>query len=98
MPERAATCAGCGCGCDDIEVAVAAGALDRVDGTCPIGDNWFAERTAAAPPVARVDGREAEFSDAVEAARPGFRSCAASARATARASARPWRWPRRSAP
>jgi formylmethanofuran dehydrogenase subunit B len=67
MPERAATCAGCGCGCDDIEVAVAAGALDRVDGTCPMGDNWFAERTAAAPPVARVDGREAEFSDAVEA-------------------------------
>jgi formylmethanofuran dehydrogenase subunit B len=67
MPERAATCAGCGCGCDDIEVAVAAGALERATGTCALGDAWFAERTADAPPVARVDGREVDFDDAVEA-------------------------------
>jgi formylmethanofuran dehydrogenase subunit B len=67
MPERAATCAGCGCGCDDIEVAVAAGGLERVTGTCQVGDAWFAERTADAPPVARVDGREVDFADAVEA-------------------------------
>jgi formylmethanofuran dehydrogenase subunit B len=67
MPERAATCAGCGCGCDDIDVAVAAGALERLTGTCRIGDEWFAERTADAPAPARVDGREAAFADAVEA-------------------------------
>jgi formylmethanofuran dehydrogenase subunit B len=67
MPERAATCAGCGCGCDDIEVAVAAGALERATRTCPLGDEWFAERTADAPPPARVDGREVDFADAVEA-------------------------------
>jgi formylmethanofuran dehydrogenase subunit B len=67
MPERAATCAGCGCGCDDIEVAVAAGALERASRTCPLGDEWFAERTADAPPPARVDGREVSFADAVEA-------------------------------
>jgi formylmethanofuran dehydrogenase subunit B len=67
MPERAATCAGCGCGCDDIEVAVAAGALERTTGTCPLGDAWFAERTADPPPVARVHGREVAFVDAVEA-------------------------------
>jgi formylmethanofuran dehydrogenase subunit B len=67
MPERAATCAGCGCGCDDIEVAVAAGALERLIGTCPIGDKWFAERADDAPPLARVDGREVDFADAVEA-------------------------------
>jgi formylmethanofuran dehydrogenase subunit B len=67
MPERAATCAGCGCGCDDIEVAVAAGALERLIRTCPIGDAWFAERTADAPALARVDGREVDFADAVEA-------------------------------
>ena len=66
MPERAATCAGCGCGCDDIEVAVAAGALEHLTGTCPIGDSWFAERTGGLPPLARVDGREADFADAVE--------------------------------
>jgi formylmethanofuran dehydrogenase subunit B len=67
MPERAATCAGCGCGCDDIEVAVAGGALERLTGTCQIGDTWFSERTAEAPPVARVDGREVDLADAVEA-------------------------------
>jgi len=67
MPERAATCAGCGCGCDDIEVAVTGGALERASRTCPLGDEWFAERTAEAPPPARVDGREVGFADAVEA-------------------------------
>jgi formylmethanofuran dehydrogenase subunit B len=66
MPERAATCAGCGCGCDDIEVAVAGGALERVTRTCTIGDAWFAERTVDALPVARIDGREVDFAEAVE--------------------------------
>jgi formylmethanofuran dehydrogenase subunit B len=67
MPERAATCAGCGCGCDDIEVAVVAGALERVEGTCELGDAWFGERSADPPPPARVDGREVDFAEAVEA-------------------------------
>jgi formylmethanofuran dehydrogenase subunit B len=67
MAEHAATCAGCGCGCDDIEVAVAARALEGATGTCPLGDAWFAERTAEALPPARVDGREVAFADAVEA-------------------------------
>jgi formylmethanofuran dehydrogenase subunit B len=66
MIELATTCAGCGCGCDDIEIAVAAGTLERVIRTCAIGDEWFAERTAEAPPIARVDGREVDFADAVE--------------------------------
>jgi formylmethanofuran dehydrogenase subunit B len=66
MAEHAATCAGCGCGCDDIEVTVAAGALERMISTCPMGDLWFAERTAAAPAAARVDGREVDFAEAVE--------------------------------
>jgi formylmethanofuran dehydrogenase subunit B len=61
-----ATCAGCGCGCDDIEVAVAAGALEGATGTCALGDEWFAERTADAPPLARADGREVDFAEAVE--------------------------------
>jgi formylmethanofuran dehydrogenase subunit B len=67
MPEHAATCGGCGCGCDDIEVAVAAGALEGATGTCPLGDAWLAERTAEIPPLARVDGREVDLADAVEA-------------------------------
>ena len=68
MRERAATCAGCGCGCDDIEVAVVAEALERVTGTCRLGDQWFAERTADAPPVARVDGREVNIAEAIDMA------------------------------
>jgi formylmethanofuran dehydrogenase subunit B len=68
MAEHAATCAGCGCACDDIEVAVAAGALAGATGTCPLGDAWLDERTPEALPPARVDGREAAFADAVEAA------------------------------
>jgi formylmethanofuran dehydrogenase subunit B len=67
MAERAATCAGCGCGCDDIEVAVGAGGLERLIRTCAIGDGWFADRTADAPAPARVDGREVDFAEAVEA-------------------------------
>jgi formylmethanofuran dehydrogenase subunit B len=65
MRERAATCAGCGCGCDDIEVAVVDEALERVTGTCRLGDHWFAERTADAPPVARVDGRDVDIPEAI---------------------------------
>ena len=68
MAEHAATCAGCGCGCDDIEVAAAAGALEGVTGTCPLGDAWLAERTGTPLPPARVDGREVDFADAVETA------------------------------
>lgn len=67
MPERAATCAGCGCGCDDIDVAVAAGALEHATRTCAIGDAWFADRAADTLAVARVDGREVDFAEAVEA-------------------------------
>ena len=68
MADRAATCAGCGCGCDDIDVAVGAEVLERVTGTCPLGDAWFAERTADPPPAARVDGREVDVAEALDAA------------------------------
>jgi formylmethanofuran dehydrogenase subunit B len=68
VDERAATCVGCGCACDDIEVTVVAGALERVAGTCRLGDDWFAERATDAPSPARVDGREAELAEATEVA------------------------------
>ena len=47
---------------------MAAGALEGATGACPLGDAWLAERTAEALPPARVDGREVDFADAVEAA------------------------------
>jgi formylmethanofuran dehydrogenase subunit B len=58
-----ATCAGCGCACDDIEVTVA-GPIR----TCPLGDAWFAARTADRPPVATVDGRAVSVDQAADAA------------------------------
>jgi formylmethanofuran dehydrogenase subunit B len=67
--ERAATCAGCGLVCDDITAVVGeGGALERLIRTCPLGDAWFAERVDAAPPPARVDGREAALDQALDEA------------------------------
>jgi formylmethanofuran dehydrogenase subunit B len=67
--DRAATCAGCGLVCDDITAVVGeGGALERLIRTCSLGDAWFAERVAPAPPPARVDGREAALDDALDTA------------------------------
>jgi formylmethanofuran dehydrogenase subunit B len=56
------TCGGCGLVCDDIEFT------DRPRRTCALGDVWFAERLAPAPPLARVDGREVALETALDAA------------------------------
>jgi len=37
-------------------------------GTCRLGDAWFGERTVDAPPPARVDGREVDVAEAIDAA------------------------------
>jgi formylmethanofuran dehydrogenase subunit B len=63
-----ATCAGCGCACDDIEATLADGGLADLTRTCPLGDAWFAERTAERPPVARVDGHAVSVDEAADAA------------------------------
>ena len=47
-----ATCGGCGLVCDDITAVVGDdGGLERLSRTCPLGDAWFAERLAPAPPA-----------------------------------------------
>jgi len=63
-----ATCAGCGCACDDIEATVAESRLAGLTRTCPLGDAWFADRTADRPPVARVDGHAVSVDEATDAA------------------------------
>jgi formylmethanofuran dehydrogenase subunit B len=63
-----ATCAGCGCACDDIEATAAESGLADLTRTCPLGDAWFAERTADRPPVARVDGQAVSVDEAADAA------------------------------
>jgi formylmethanofuran dehydrogenase subunit B len=64
---RPATCGGCGLVCDDITAVVGeGGGLERLLRTCPLGDAWFAERVASAPPPARVDGREAGLEEALD--------------------------------
>ena len=37
-------------------------------GTCRLGDAWFGERTADAPPPARVDGRDVDVAEAIDVA------------------------------
>jgi formylmethanofuran dehydrogenase subunit B len=66
--EARATCQGCGCGCDDIEVAVAAGRIEHLGRTCPLGDVWFAEHADVRSPLARVDGQEVELGVALDQA------------------------------
>ncbi len=67
--ERAATCGGCGLVCDDVAVVVdEGGVLERLVRTCSLVDAWFAVRVAAAPPPARVDGREAGMDRALDEA------------------------------
>jgi len=63
-----ATCAGCGCACDDIEATVVESRLASLTRTCPLGDAWFADRTADRPPVARVDGHAVSVDEATDAA------------------------------
>ena len=101
--DAGATCGGCGLVCDDIEAVVSAsGGLERLKRTCPLGDAWFAERVASGPPVARVDGREAELDRALDEAAAVLGGSAGAARLrawtddAARRSGRPWRWRRRS--
>jgi formylmethanofuran dehydrogenase subunit B len=70
-PEREitrATCAGCGCLCDDVDVEHAGGRLERLSGTCPLGDAWFAARAGEPGPAARIDGREAPLDEALDEA------------------------------
>jgi formylmethanofuran dehydrogenase subunit B len=65
---EAATCAGCGCLCDDVEVVRRGDRVERLTGTCPLGDAWFAARTGDPGPAARIDGREAPLEQALDEA------------------------------
>jgi formylmethanofuran dehydrogenase subunit B len=65
---RPATCGGCGLCCDDITAAVAGGALQRLERTCPRGDAWFAARTGELPALARLDGAAAPYETALDTA------------------------------
>jgi formylmethanofuran dehydrogenase subunit B len=67
-PERLATCGGCGLVCDDIGAVVGDAGVERLNRVCPLGEQWFTERLGAVPPLARVDGREAELEEALDVA------------------------------
>jgi formylmethanofuran dehydrogenase subunit B len=67
-PERLATCGGCGLVCDDIGAVVGDAGVERLNRVCPLGEQWFTERLGVVPPLARVDGREAELEEALDAA------------------------------
>ncbi len=54
--------------CDDITAVVGDGGIERLERTCPLGDAWFGERVGDVPPLARVDGEEAELDRALDEA------------------------------
>jgi formylmethanofuran dehydrogenase subunit B len=62
------TCAGCGCACDELEAVVGDGGLERLTSPCPLGEAWFTEHAESAPPVARIEGREAGLEEGLDAA------------------------------
>ena len=67
--DRSATCGGCGLVCDDITAVVGDDSgLERLSGTCALGEAWFAERLGVVPALARVDGRETELDEALDEA------------------------------
>jgi formylmethanofuran dehydrogenase subunit B len=63
------TCLACGCLCDDIRVEVEAGRISEMHNACPIGRAWFlAPRPGEGHPVASIDGRPAELTEAIDRA------------------------------
>ena len=73
-----ATCLGCGCLCDDIRLEADAGRVVGADRACPIGATWFlAPRPGEGFPASTIDGRPADFVEAVARAAEIFRSAKA---------------------
>jgi formylmethanofuran dehydrogenase subunit B len=67
--ERPVTCGGCGLVCDDLTAVVGDDTgIERLSGGCALTDKWLMEREGVVPPLARVDGREAELDHALDEA------------------------------
>ena len=64
-----ATCTFCGCVCDDIELHSDGERIVETKRACILGESWFKNHTAERLyPAALIDGQEADFDEAVEAA------------------------------
>jgi formylmethanofuran dehydrogenase subunit B len=64
-----ATCLACGCLCDDIRVVVDGGRVVEAGNACAIGRPWFlAPRPGEGCSPSTIDGRAAEFSEAIDRA------------------------------
>ena len=61
-------CPFCGCACDDLRVSVADGRIASVDGACELARPWFLGEPACERPKCRIDGRPAEFDEAIQRA------------------------------
>jgi formylmethanofuran dehydrogenase subunit B len=64
-----ATCLACGCLCDDIGVEVNAGRVVEARNACILGRPWFlGNRPGEGLPPTTIDGRPAEFDEAIDRA------------------------------
>ncbi len=61
-------CPFCCCACDDLQVNFADGRIASVDGACELARPWFLGEPARERPKCRVDGRPAEFDEAIQRA------------------------------
>jgi formylmethanofuran dehydrogenase subunit B len=68
-------CTVCGCACDDLTVTIQGKRITEVQRACPLAEPWFA--TLADPserPTARISGRPATLTEAIERAADIIRS------------------------
>jgi len=66
---RDVACVLCGCVCDDLNLSLQGPAVVAAQHACELAEPWFLQQTTAAEAVpAEIDGRQADFDEAVERA------------------------------
>lgn len=65
---RDVACTVCGCVCDDLAITVQDGRIVAAEGACRLAEPWFLSIDSRRPPAAQIDGREADWNDAVSRA------------------------------
>ncbi len=63
--ESHVACPGCGCLCDDVSLTFNAGQLTSFEPHCKLGEHWFRAHASTNQPIAELDGRAAEYFDAI---------------------------------
>jgi len=71
-------CTICGCVCDDLRITVEGERVLRAEGACHLAEPWYLSQGTRRPPAAEIDGRPAEFENALDRATDILRAARAS--------------------